>query len=271
MCTSCDQKEAMEHLVVCEQLVGNSLHQNKASVCKSLEHLQPGNVYHRQGRALQDTLGKQRQQNLTAHKSAETHHSSPYPASFSLALFTSSAWVAAESRAKPGVCFELEVPTEPSFLKAPSQPSLPLLLLPVLGTATGTGVETQLLRQIQWKSMCVFKSSRDWGGGWDEGTDGWHHCISLIPLPKTNTKKQSNCQRFTSVKLQDKLIQDRAGEGAGRRRNLLKGWAQWAMISGKSHHHPEVPANLSDSVKYLLEMSQGWSAGKPTATEQTPP
>lgn len=61
-------------------------------------------------------------------------------------------------------------------------------------------------------------------------------------------------------------------KGQWGRLNLLKGWAQRAMISGtESLRPPEVPANLSDAVKHLLEMSQGWSAGKPTATEQTPP
>lgn len=68
--------------------------------------------------------------------------------------------------------------------------------------------------------------------------------MSLIPLPKTNTEKQSNCQRFPAVKLQDKVIQDRAGEGAVGGMTLLKGWAQRAISSGtQPPPSPEVPAN----------------------------
>lgn len=82
------------------------------------------------------------------------------------------------------------------------------------------------------------------------GTDGCHHCMSLVPLPKANTAKQSNCQRFTSVKLQDRAAEGALGEWT---------WAQRAMISNRITAIPKVT---------LLEMSQGWKA---TAQEQTPP
>lgn len=68
--------------------------------------------------------------------------------------------------------------------------------------------------------------------------DGWHRCISLVPLPKTSTQKQWSSGQTDSGQTRWR------GTGGNE---PLKGWAQWAKISGKEPpSSPEIPANLRE-------------------------
>lgn len=68
--------------------------------------------------------------------------------------------------------------------------------------------------------------------------DGWHRCISLVPLPKTSTQKQWSSGQTDSGQTRWR------GSGGNE---PLKGWAQWAKISGKEPpSSPEIPANLRE-------------------------